>query len=54
MGVTRAKLVFIVELARGLGFLDWGDPDTLYDDATYGWWAPTRLADEWMDADAGT
>ena len=54
IGLTRTRLITLLELARGLGFLDWGDPESLYDEADYGWWGPTRLAEEWIHADAGT
>lgn len=54
IGLTRPRLITLLELARDLGFLDWGDPEYLYDEADYGWWGPTRLAEEWIHADAGT
>ncbi|WP_296104238.1 helicase-associated domain-containing protein [uncultured Corynebacterium sp.] len=54
IGLSRTRLITLLELARDLGFLDWGDPESLYDEADYGWWGPTRLAEEWIHADSGT
>lgn len=54
IGLTRTRLITLLELARDLGFLDWGDPESLYDEADYGWWGPTRLAEEWIHSDTGT